>query len=228
MTSLAAILPRITSITFDCYGTLIDWEAGMRRSLASVFAALPADQAADAFTAYMEEEAAVEAGPYRSYREVLTAAAGRTAARFNLTLTDAQARRVPDELPDWQPFPDTNDALERLKSRFRLGILSNIDRDLLTATIRHFRVGPDFAVTAEDVQAYKPAHRHFERLFERHAKPGEVLHVAQSLFHDAVPCTALGIPCVWINRRGEPTTPPAGVVATFPDLKSFAAAACPA
>ncbi len=228
MTTLDATLPRITTLTFDCYGTLIDWESGMRASLARVFASLPPERAAEAFTAYMEEEAAVEAGAYQPYRAVLAEAARRTAARFGLTLSEAEARRVPVELPAWKPFADTGAALTQLAQRFRLGILSNIDRDLLAASVVQFPATPSFAVTAEDVQSYKPAHAHFDRMLKRHARAGEVLHVAQSLFHDAVPCTALGIPCVWINRRAERATPPAGVIATFADLASFARAACPA
>ena len=124
-----------------------------------------------------------------------------------LSVITAGAESLAESVPGWKPFPDTNPALARLKERFRLGILSNIDNDLFAATARHFEsaIGRfDFVITAEDVGSYKPGHGHFKRLLTTVVDDVSThLHVAQSLFHDGVPAAELGIPFVWINRRGE-------------------------
>ena len=125
-------------------------------------------------------------------------------------------------MPDWPPFADTNEALVSLKRRFRLGILSNIDRNLFAETARRFDVAFDFVVTAEDVRSYKPGHAHFERLLSKHAEPGRVVHVAQSLFHDGVPTAELGIAFVWINRYNDANTARVHRLGEYADLKSFA------
>ena len=127
-----------------------------------------------------------------------------------------------ESLPDWPTFPDTNGALARLKGRYRLGVLSNVDRDLFAATTRKLNVQFDLAVTAQDVRAYKPADAHFERLLTSYGPREEVLHVAQSLFHDGVPAGELSIPFVWINRYGETNETQVRPLATYPDLRSFA------
>ena len=191
-------------ITFDCYGTLIDWERGIRNAFAAEAAAarLPVDLDA-ALTLYVEIEAAVEAAAYQSYRAVLTETARRIAARLGWPLPASRAGFLADSMPGWLPFPDTNRALRRLaEAGYRLGILSNVDDDLLAWTRRHLAAFFEIVVTAQQAGSYKPAPRHFT--LARDLIAGRRwLHAAQSYFHDVVPARALGIPVAWINRKGE-------------------------
>jgi 2-haloalkanoic acid dehalogenase type II len=191
-------------VTFDCYGTLIDWERGLREAFARAAAAegVALDPAA-ALAAYADIEPLVEAETYRPYRTVLTETARRVGERLGWPLAKDRATFLADSLPEWPPFADTNPALERLAtSGYRLGILSNVDDDLLAGTLRHLGVPFDLLVTAQQVGSYKPAHGHFLRARQRiGAKPW--LHAAQSDFHDVVPARALGIPIAWINRQNK-------------------------
>lgn len=192
MICLTPVDRRYDIITFDCYGTLIDWENG----IAGAFRDAGVDRPrGELLRAYAEAERAVEQERYRSYREVLTEAAAR--------VTGGDGSFLAQSLPQWQPFPDTNPALERLRDAgYKLGILSNVDDDLLAATRRHFSIGFDLIVTAQKVRSYKPAHGHF--LAARAAIGGQRwLHAAQSNFHDIAPATALGIPNAWVNRHGQ-------------------------
>ena len=197
-------------VTFDCYGTLIDWERGIRDAFSATAAALrlPVDPEA-ALKLYVEVEATVEAGPYLSYRAVLTETARRIAARLGWPLSESRAGFLVESLPAWPPFPDTNPALRRLADAgYRLGILSNVDDHLLAWTRRHLAVFFEIVVTAQQAGSYKPAPRHFTMardLIGSH----RWLHAAQSYFHDVVPARALGIPVAWINRKGE-TSPDGG------------------
>jgi len=192
-------------LTFDCYGTLIDWESGIRSALERLVGALPSRLDPEAmFQAYLRNEAAVQAGPFRSYAQVLQETAVAVGAESGLHDSPRLRRCLLDSLPGWQPFPDTVPALRRLTARYRLGILSNVDHSLLAATLRWLPVSFDLIVTAEDVRSYKPAPGHFRAMLARvGCPPNRVLHVAQSLFHDIAPCQRLGIACAWINRRGE-------------------------
>lgn len=194
-------------ITFDCYGTLIDWEGGMVSAFKSEAArdgvTLMADQIVEA---YMAEEPSVESGGYRPYREVLAETACRVAARLGWALPHERAGFLAASLSDWKPFVDTNPALERLARHYRLGILSNIDDDLLSATRRHFAVDFDLIVTAQQVKSYKPDLAHFNEAIAR-AGGKRLLHAAQSYFHDVVPASTLAIPVVWINRNGTGSAP---------------------
>jgi 2-haloalkanoic acid dehalogenase type II len=191
-------------ITFDCYGTLIDWERGIRDAFAAQAAAarLPVDLDA-ALALYVEIEAAVEAEAYRSYRAVLSETALRIAARLGWQLPASRASFLADSLPGWPPFPDTNPALRRLDAAgYRLGILSNVDDDLLAWSHRHLAAFFEIVVTAQQAGSYKPAPNHFTMARGRIAGQ-RWLHAAQSYFHDVVPARALGIPVAWINRKGE-------------------------
>jgi 2-haloalkanoic acid dehalogenase type II len=191
-------------ITFDCYGTLIDWERGISRAFTQAAAVDGVTLDARAVVAaYAEIEPNVEAESYRSYRDVLTEGARRVAARLRWRLDEARAHFLADSLTTWTPFPDTNPALERLaRAGYHLGILSNVDDDLLAGTRRHFAMKFGLVITAQQVRAYKPAHSHF--LAARRAIGGQRwLHAAQSYVHDVVPARALGIPVAWINRKGE-------------------------
>jgi 2-haloalkanoic acid dehalogenase type II len=190
-------------ITFDCYGTLVDWEGGIISAFESEAAKdgvrLDAGQV---MAAYMRHEPSVESGAYRPYRDVLGETARRVAADLGWEVAPERAGFLAASLPGWRPFPDTNAALERLAGRYRLGILSNVDDDLLRATMRHFSVSFDLVVTAEQVRSYKPGHAHFNEAMAR-AGGKFFLHAAQSYFHDVVPARRLDIPVVWVNRKGE-------------------------
>ena len=191
-------------ITFDCYGTLIDWEGGISTAFASAAAAETRQlDRTQMLKAYAELEPSVEAAPYRRYRDVLTETAQRVAERLGWPLSRERAHFLAESLPGWPAFADTNPALERLVAAgYRLGILSNIDDDLLAGTRRHFTVTFDLIVTAQQVGSYKPAHGHFTEARQRLGDK-RWLHAAQSYFHDVVPARALGIPIAWINRKHE-------------------------
>ena len=212
-------------ITFDCYGTLLDWEAGIVAAFQSEAAKddveLRSDQIIEAYAA---EEPIVESGPYLSYHEVLGATALRVAAKLGWDLSEKRAEFLAASLPEWRPFPDTNPALERLARQYRLGILSNIDDDLLAATRKHFNVDFDLIVTAQQIGSYKPGLAHFKEALVR-AGDRRLLHAAQSYFHDVVPACRLDIPVVWVNRKhnnipaGGPT--PTHEVSTLTDLANL-------
>ena len=194
-------------VTFDCYGTLIDWERGIAEAFAAVAASLrvPVDIEA-AVRLHAEIEPAVQAERYRSYRDVLTETGRRVAARLGWALPASRTSFLADSLPYWRPFPDTNPGLRRLLAGgYRLGILSNVDDWLLTWTRRQLAVPFDVLVSAEQVGSYKPAPAHF---LEARARIGDRrwLHAAQSYFHDIVPARALGIPVAWVNRKAESPT----------------------
>ena len=213
-------------ITFDCYGTLIDWERGIVDAFTRAAGAsgVVLDPAA-VIAAYHATEPVVEARAYRPYREVLAETAQQVATQLGWPIEKSTAQFLPASLPDWPPFPDTNAALERLAAAgYRLGILSNVDDDLLSATRRHFSVPIDLVITAQQVGSYKPAHGHFLEARERIG--GLIwLHAAQSYMHDVVPATALGVPVVWVNRKHEPLPEdgrePLAEVATLAELADW-------
>jgi len=194
-------------ITFDCYGTLIDWEAGIGDAFREAAAAdgVKLDPAA-ALRAVFEREPEVQAAHYRTYREVLTVTAMEAAAALGWTVSRERAAFLADSLPRWKPFPDTNAALERLsRAGYELGILSNVDDDLLAGTRRHFTVSFPLLVTAQQVRSYKPAPGHFTTARER-IGGRRWLHAAQSYFHDITPAVAQRVPVAWINRKSlQPT-----------------------
>jgi 2-haloalkanoic acid dehalogenase type II len=210
-------------VTFDCYGTLIDWERGIRNAFAAeaVKIGRPVDTAA-AVRLYVEIEREVEQGPYRPYREVLAETARRVAARLGWPLPSGRAGFLAESLPAWPQFPDVNPALRRLVAAgYRLGILSNVDDDLLAWSRRHLMAMFEIIVTAQQVRSYKPAHGHF---LAARALIRELpwLHAAQSYFHDVVPCAALEIPVAWINRKREAPAGPAKPDRELPTLKGLA------
>ncbi|MCP2245665.1 HAD-IA family hydrolase [Lentzea aerocolonigenes] len=202
-------LTKFQALSFDCYGTLIDWEAG----IAAVLSPWAREQGLDLpdeelLLAYAPHEAAVEAEtPFRLYPDVLATAFRRTGAALGREVSDEWAQRLGSSVPDWPAFPDSADALARLASRYQLIILSNVHRAGFAGSNRQLR--GDFAaiITAEDVGGYKPAENHFRALDTTLGSLGVdrsgLLHVAQSLFHDHVPAKREGLPSVWINRRRE-------------------------
>ncbi len=212
-------------ITFDCYGTLIDWERG----ITDAFQAEARKEAVELdpdkiIGAYATEEPVVQSAPFRSYRDVLNETAMRVASKLGWQLPPERANFLGASLPEWRPFADTNPSLERLSKQFRLGILSNIDDDLLAATRKHFTVEFDLMVTAQQVRSYKPGFAHFNEALLR-AGESRLLHAAQSYFHDIVPATNLGIPVVWVNRKGDQILPggpiPVHEVQTLADLANL-------
>jgi 2-haloacid dehalogenase/putative hydrolase of the HAD superfamily len=214
-------------ITFDCYGTLIDWETGIGRAIASAAADDGVSLATEEIVrAYHAVEPTVEAARYRAYRDVLRDTVVGVAARLGWSLDPERAGFLASSLPEWPQFADTNTALQRLKDEgYRLGILSNVDDDLLRGTLDHFAVDFDLLVTAEQVRSYKPAHGHF--IQARQSIGGaRWLHVAQSYFHDVAPACELEIPVVWVNRKAEPPSGevrPDGEVASLEELSRWLA-----
>ena len=202
-------LTQFKALSFDCYGTLIDWEAG----IAAVLAPWAREQGLDLtdeelLLAYADNEADVEReNPSALYPQVLATAFRRTGEKLGRPVSEEWAQRLGDSVPDWPAFPDSADALARLARHYQLIILSNVHRDGFAGSNRHLR--GDFAaiITAEDVGTYKPAENHFRALDAKLPELGvnrqELLHVAQSLFHDHVPAKREGLPSVWINRRHD-------------------------
>ena len=186
--------------TFDCYGTLIDWNGGIRRELARVFG----EERADALLhRYHGLEPQLEADGTRSYREVLTE------AMRGLGAPDSEQEALANSLPSWQPFPEVRAALEESRSGgWKLAILSNSDRDYIDASTDSLGVPFELAIVASEIGSYKPGHRHWERFFEQTGAPREGhVHVAASRFHDVAPANELGLRSVWINRLDEPAEP---------------------
>lgn len=189
-------------ITFDCYGTLIDWETGMLAALRSLLsrARNPVPDA-KLLELYGEAEAEIEAGPYLPYRTVLSETAQAIGKKLGVKVTDDDSEQFANSLRLWEPFPDTVPALQDLARQFRLGIISNVDDDLFAATANKLGVEFDLVVTAEQVQRYKPSLRNFQEALRRSGlNKDQVLHAGQSLYHDIVPAGILGIANVWVNR----------------------------
>jgi 2-haloacid dehalogenase len=219
---------RFDALTFDCYGTLIDWETGLLAALREVLGLDVDDE--QLLEEYGALEAEAEAGPYLSYREVLAHGVRGIAARHGLPLADDAVTRFGESVRDWPAFADSAEALVRLKERFRLGVITNCDTDLFAASNERLGVEFDWIVTAEMARSYKPSLVSFELAFETMGIARErILHVAQSLFHDHVPAKQLGLTSVWIDRRhgrpGSGATPPAAATpaATYTSMAMFAA-----
>jgi 2-haloalkanoic acid dehalogenase type II len=194
-------------VTFDCYGTLINWEAGITKAFRDAAAAdgVSLDPAA-VLRALFDTRPASEAPEYRTYRERLTDEAVRVGGRLGWPISRERAAFLPESLPQWMPFPDTNPALTRLsQAGYQLGILSNVDDDLLAGTLRHLEATFSLLITAQQVRSYKPAPGHFATARSRIA-PQRWLHAAQSYFHDVTPAVTHSIPVAWINRKGERVT----------------------
>lgn len=195
-------LRRFEVLTFDCYGTLINWEEGILRCLRRILA--DHDKDADDATIlqlYGDFEAGAEQGDYRSYREVLQSVVRHFGEHFSFTPADAEVRSLPESLPNWKPWPDTVSALHELKQHFRLAIISNVDNNLFAATQPQLQVEFDYIVTAEQAQAYKPSPKIFELALNRLGIPaGRILHIGQSVYHDVIPAQSLGLATVWVNR----------------------------
>ncbi len=215
-------------LSFDCYGTLIDWETGIWEALKPLLKrSSRAPSLPELLRIYGKVESQLEK-TYRPYREILQEAVREIAKLLQIELLPGEENLLVDTLPSWRPFPEVNETLQALKERgFKLAILSNIDQDLLAATLKHFSVNFDLLVTAEEARAYKPDLRVFELFLEKaRVQPDQILHVAQSLFHDIAPARTLGIPTCWVRRPGRDpygATPPAEAQPDFviPDLSAL-------
>jgi 2-haloacid dehalogenase len=192
--------------TFDCYGTLIDWNAGIRGVLERLWGV---EQAPRLLERYHELEPEIQAEEYRSYAEVMSLTLEALARETGYGIPEGESGLLAHSLPEWPPFPEVPESLAELRRRgWKLAILSNTDRDLIGESMKRLGVPFDLAVVAEDVRSYKPAHGHWERFYElTTADKNHYVHVAQSHFHDVVPASELGLKSVWVNRLGEQGEP---------------------
>lgn len=197
--------------SFDCYGTLIDWDGGVRAELARVFGD---DRADELLVRYHELEPSLQSSGELTYREVLTESMRRLGAPAG------EEHGLAESLPGWRAFPEVRAALEALRARgWKLAILSNTDDDFIAASQVQIGVPFDEVVVAQEIGSYKPDHRHWQEFFARTRAPREGhVHVAASLFHDVVPATELGLVSVWINRLGETADAGASPTRELPDL----------
>ena len=191
----------IRLITFDCYGTLIDWESGILGALRPMFSQDGQTPDARLLELYGDVEVELESGPYLHYRQVLSQAVQEIGRRLNTAISEQQGEAFAQSITRWKPFPDTVPALQSLAKKFRLAIISNVDDDLFAETRKMLPVDFDFVVTAQQVRSYKPAPGNFEEALRRSGVDAyQVLHAGQSLYHDIAPANALGISNVWVNR----------------------------
>jgi 2-haloacid dehalogenase len=217
-------------LTFDCYGTLIDWEAGLLAAIRPILAAHGVTVTDDdLLERYARHESALEAGPYQSYRAVLAGSLGGVAEELGVEVTAEELAAFSESVADWPPFEDSIDGLRRLAGRYRLGVITNCDEDLFAASAQRLETTFEWVVTAEQAQDYKPSIAPFILALRTIDVPKEqVLHVAQSLYHDHVPAKELGMTTVWVNRRhdrtGSGATPPADATPDLevPDLATLA------
>jgi 2-haloalkanoic acid dehalogenase type II len=208
-------------ITFDCYGTLIDWEGGIRDALKKLSEKKGFYLSSDGLSEkYIKAELQIEAGQYRKYHEILQLTAKRLLKSEGFDISDKDALEFADSIFTWQPFAETHNTLAKLKDQgYKLVILSNIDNEIIKRSIRLIGTDFDGVVTAEDVGAYKPAYGHWREMLKRfNAKTEEVLHVGASYVHDVIPAKELGFDAIWINRNHEKPTAEIRPNIEFPDL----------
>jgi 2-haloacid dehalogenase len=202
-------------VSLEVYGTLIDWETG-------IYEAFRKEAERDGFTIerdrliplFLETQAEIMAGSYELYAEVLRRTALRVAEELGWELEPVRSSFLPNSIPSWPPFRDTNALLERLKKKYQIGLIANIDDKLLGATRRHFRVDFDLVVTAQQVRSYKPDPAHFKECKRRIGSKTRWIHIATGLETDVIPCVKLRVPVIWVDRtkqgwpqgqRGKPT-----------------------
>ncbi|WP_392532778.1 haloacid dehalogenase type II [Nostoc sp. C117] len=219
------------ALTFDCYGTLIDWENGILEALKPLLLAHNSDLNDDQILElFAEFEAELEQGEYIQYREVLRRIIQKFGERIGFEPTTDELNSLPDSIQYWLPFPDTVEALRALKQKFKLVIISNVDDDLFAFSAKHLEVEFDRIITAEQVKSYKPSLNNFRFAIERINLPLEqILHVAASVYHDIIAAKSLGLSTVWVNRRGEKEGVSANIPIIsqpdleVPDLRTFTA-----
>ena len=207
--------------SFDCYGTLVDWDGGVATQLERLFGA---ENVPRLLARYHEIEPVLQAEePGRSYRDVLRLSLEALADEEGVDLPAGESDAFARSLPSWPAFPEARAALEELRRRgWSIAVLSNTDPDFLDASLEHVGVPVDLKIVASEIGSYKPARGHWDAFYAATgADPAFHVHVAASLFHDVEPCAALGIPCVWIDRSGE--GPDARATRILPDLTALPA-----
>jgi 2-haloacid dehalogenase len=225
---MALDFDQFSVITFDCYGTLINWEVGILgvlRPLIKRYGRNLSD--AGILELYSSFEPQIQSSGYMPYRQVLAEVVKRFGAKLVFTPTQQEIDRLAESIQDWPPFPDTTAGLKKLKTKYKLAIISNIDDDLLAHSLRLMGVPFDFLITAQQAKSYKPSHNNFNLALKKIGLPKEqVLHAAESLYHDVSPANELGIANVWVNRRGGKPGATKNIAATpgmeVPDLKTLA------
>jgi 2-haloacid dehalogenase len=221
-------------ITFDCYGTLIDWETGIKKALHPVLAAHGVTlETEKLLKLYGEIEADIESeSPYISYRDVLMRVVARFSEQLGFVPAPREKESLAESLPSWKPFPDTVAALKRLKKKYKLGVISNTDDDFFAASAKHLKVTFDMVVTAQQARSYKPALNNFLLAIKQtKVSKAKILHAGQSIYHDIAPARVLGLPNAWVNRHGRngagaTKTANAAPDLEVSDLKTLAAMAC--
>ena len=213
---------RFSTLTFDCYGTLIDWESGILSVLRLMLAAHRKSLSdAQILELYSDLEAKAEQGEFHPYREVLQTVVRGFGQRLGFEPTEAEVRSLPESLATWTAFHDTVTALRQLKARYRLAIISNIDDDLFAQSAPKLEVPLDFVITAQQARAYKPSHQIFQLAEQTISVPrSQWLHVGQSIYHDVIPAKSLGVATVWVNRPSpRPSAGAAKAASSQPDLE---------
>lgn len=211
-----------STLTFDCYGTIIDWESGIAHALAEILSRHDISLDRERILAlHARFEPEIQAEEYLSYRETLKRVVDRFGVELNFLPTESDRSALPQSIENWAPFPDSRPALQRLQKRYKLVVISNIDDDLFAHSQSNVAIQFDNLITAQQVGAYKPSLKMFDAAFEKLDEPKErILHVAQSLFHDIAPANKLGLDSVWVDRRrgliGSGATP---VANALPDLQ---------
>lgn len=223
-------------LSFDCYGTLIDWESGILTALKKIIAnhnitqenSLVDISNEQLLEMYAQWESALEEKEYLTYREILKKVVQAFGERLNFVPTEAELSSLAESIQNWQPFSDSVAALKTLKKRYKLTIISNVDDDLFAHTAKKLEVEFDGIITAQQVKSYKPSLQNFESAIERmEISPDKLLHIAQSVYHDIVPAQSMGLSTVWVNRRQNQAGSGATVAASgkpdleVPDLKTL-------
>ncbi len=228
---------RYEVVSFDCYGTLIDWESGIVSGLRPVLSNHGVDVSdAEILDLHAEVEHRLQSsstgGNYTKYRDVLRQEVREAGEKWGFEPDTTEVDAIADSLRHWKPFPDTVEALRALKERYKLAVISNVDDGLFALTACHLEVEFDWIITAEQAGTYKPSLNNFEVAIERMGvEPAKLLHAAESLFHDVSPAKKLGLSTVWVHRRAEKggfgATPPANAEPDLevPDLKALVATA---
>lgn len=221
-----------TVLTFDVYGTLIDWETGIFNALHPILSKRGFDcTEEEAFEVFFVHESTLEAGPYLTYREILVETLNRICKDLGFEPTAAEVDAFSNSVGDWPAFPDSQQVLAVLKKRFKLAVITNCDDELFALSNKRLGVDFDYVITSQQARSYKPSLNNFHVAFGRILEPREqILHVAESMFHDHVPAKELDMATIWINRRHGKTSLGSLPVAyskfdaEFPDMMTFAAA----
>ena len=193
------------AMTFDCYGTLIDWETGILSALHRVLGGHGISHPdAELLQLYGDFEATAQQGEYREYREVLRSVASSFGKHFSFVPTTNDLEALPDSLPNWRPWADTVSALQKLQTRYKLAVISNIDDDLFVSTRPQLPIDFQSVTTAQQARCYKPSLEIFKLALSRIGVPAQrVLHVGQSIYHDVLPAKSMRFSTVWVNRQSR-------------------------